>query len=137
MNKKFFMLSVALIMTITFCSLAHAGLINYKRRGTGGAAPTGGGYNRPAPQAAAPATGPSWKRQSPRAETADEKKYDINRDGLLQTAEIKIYLRDVIDGIAQKGGYTVDSNILKEYDKNKDGVISAYELPEIRNDVAN
>lgn len=143
MSRKFFMLSAIVIMTMISIDLAHAGLINYDRRGTrgGAAAPATGGYRRPAPAAAAPAAPalavPAWVKQSPRVTTADERRYDINRDGLLQTAEVKIYLRDVIDGVVQKGGFTVNSDILKEYDKNKDGVINSYELADIRKDVSN
>ena len=53
--------------------------------------------------------------------------YDSNRDGKLQTAEVKIMLRDFIDVVYEKNGAMYKSPILKEYDKNKDGLINKYE----------
>jgi len=70
---------------------------------------------------------PQWMKVEPKAKTKIEKMYDVNRDGKLQTAEVKVYLREVLNQIDDKGGYTIDSDILKEYDQNKDGVISRYE----------
>ena len=74
---------------------------------------------------------PNWMKIEPKASSRVEQAYDVNRDGKLQTAEVKVYLREVLDVIDEKGGYTIDSNILKEYDKNKDGVISRYEAEDL------
>lgn len=117
---------------IAFADIAQAGLINYERR------KSRSGEGAPSTQRAAPAqpSGPSWTRESPRVRTSEERRYDINRDGLLQTAEVKIFLRDIIDIITQRGGYTVNSDILREYDKNRDGVISSTELPQLSSDVS-
>ena len=112
-----------------------------KRRSGGG----GGAYSKPAaparpPAPAAPAapavdTRPMWMRQAQSAATATEKRYDLNRDGVLQTAEAKIFLRDVIQVVDSKGGYTVDSDLLREYDKNRDGLISRTEIIDVKADV--
>lgn len=78
---------------------------------------------------------PAWMIELPLAKSKTEKKYDVNRDGRLQKYETKIYLRDVLDTVDEKGGYTLDSDVLKEYDKNKDGFISRLEAIEIKNQV--
>ena len=75
---------------------------------------------------------PKWMIAEPVVKTEMERRYDINRDGKLQLAEVKIYLRDTLDVINEKGGITINSEILKEYDKNKDGVISKYESTKIK-----
>jgi len=136
MLKKVGVSLTVFVISVTFVNLTYGGLVDYKRRKTG----TGGAAAPTAPRATtppAPDSTPFWAKQSPRAEAAIEKKYDTNRDGLLQTAEVKIFLRDIIDIVTQKGGYTVDSAILKAYDKNKDGVINSYELTEIKNHAFN
>ncbi len=112
--RKFVFLVFFLMCSILVVYISEAGLLKPRK-------PSGGG----APE-------PRWRLQAPDATGAVERRYDINRDGILQTAETKIFLRDVIDVIEAKGGYTINSDILKEYDKNKDGVISKIELPEIK-----
>ena len=74
---------------------------------------------------------PFWMQTEPQVKTKKEEMYDSNRDGKLQKAEVKIFLRDVIDEANQKGGYQIDSPILKEYDKSGDNIISKYEAQEI------
>lgn len=74
---------------------------------------------------------PSWLKSEPKVTTDAEKTYDINRDGKMQSSEVKIFLRDVVDEAQEKGGYRFDSPVLKEYDKNGDSVISRYEAEEI------
>jgi hypothetical protein len=144
MRKIIMVLSLLTVAGLIFMDFANAGLINYdrlKKRGSGGG---GGGYRRaaqPAQPAAAPAQPvaprPSWTIQSPKVSNDVERKYDTNRDGVLQVAEVKIFLRDVLDVINAKGGYTINSDILKGYDRNKDGIISREEMSEIRNNVNN
>ena len=140
MRKNTMIFLAVACFTSFMISDAMAGLINYNRAQK---RKTGGGAAAPArPAAAAPApapkpaqdTRPMWMRQVQNASTATEKKYDVNRDGLLQTAEVKIYLRDVAQVVEAKGGYTVDSEVLRDYDKNRDGVITRYELADIRTD---
>ena len=125
--KKFIRLfSLLFIFSLMFCQLAQAQLL--KRR-PGGAPPVVQPTNQ------GNATGPAWQKDWPEVKNQDEDRYDINRDGKLQTAEVKIYLRDVIKEVMDKGGFRVNSNVLKAYDKNRDGVISKYELEQIRQDV--
>ncbi len=77
---------------------------------------------------------PGWMKEMPRAKDKLEKEYDVNRDGYLQTAEVKILLRDVIQEVNDRGGVEVTSDILKEYDKNRDGLINKFELDKIKSD---
>ena len=133
-------LSISVVATCVFMliSNAQAGLINYKRREGATPAPAGGGYKKPAPAAkaaaaAAPAA-PMWMQNAPEVKTAAERVYDINRDGKLQPAEVKIFLRSVAEVVDAKGGFTVNSDILKEYDKNHDGLISRTEIVDLKRD---
>ena len=73
-------------------------------------------------------------RTAPQVKTDNERTYDVNRDGKLQPAEVKIYLRGIIEIVEKKGGFTVNSDILKEYDKNKDGLISRIEVQDLKRD---
>jgi len=121
MLKLFICLS---FMALVFINVAYAGLINYERLNRN--------RNRSGVQAQRPL--PSWARELPKVRYRSEKRYDVNRDGILQTAETKVYLQDVINEIDRKGGYRVDSGILQAYDKNNDGVISKAEVDDIRRD---
>lgn len=77
-----------------------------------------------------------WAKELPKVSGKIEQYYDINRDGIMQTYETKIFLRDVQKEINDKKSYNVsDSAILKAYDKNKDGIISALELEDIKKDL--
>ena len=79
---------------------------------------------------------PEWIKETPAVTNQVEQRYDSNRDGKLQSFEVRIFLRDVLDTIDAKGGYTVNSDILKEYDINRDGIISVTEAKKIREDIA-
>ncbi len=78
---------------------------------------------------------PQWVSTLPMVNNSDERRYDVNRDGYLQLAETKIFLRDVVDDIDGRGGIAVHSDILKEYDDNDDGVISREEAEAIKKHV--
>ena len=80
-------------------------------------------------------TVPEWMIEEPKVTNKIEDAYDVNRDGKLQSAEVKILLRDVLDQVKEKGGFTLNMGVLKEYDKNKDGFISRLEAEEIIKDV--
>ncbi len=78
-----------------------------------------------------------WAKDLPKVISKSEKRYDINRDEILQTSETKIFLRDVIAEVAAKSSFNVaDSALLKAYDKNKDGIISNIEIDAIKKDLA-
>lgn len=137
---KKFILSLSVLTAFVLISVCNvqAGLINYERRNNKGAPPArGGGYQpaQPAQAVAAATPTPMWMKTPPQVKTAVEKVYDVNRDGKLQPAEVKIYLRSVIENVNAKGGLTVNSDILKEYDKNKDGLISRIEIEDLKRDV--
>lgn len=138
MRKKMLLLPLSAVLALALTSVSFAGLINYdrvQRRKTGAAPARPTTPSSPArPAAPAVDTRPMWMRQAQPATTATERKYDTNRDGILQTAEVKIFLRDVIQVVDSKGGYTVDSNLLREYDKNRDGLISRTEIIDVKAD---
>ncbi len=78
-----------------------------------------------------------WAKELPKVTSKTEKRYDINRDEILQTSETKIFLRDVIKEVVEKSSYNVsESVLLKVYDKNKDGIISNLDIEEIKKDLA-
>lgn len=81
---------------------------------------------------------PFWKANPPKVAGEVEKRYDINRDRILQSAEVKTLLRDVIEEVDVNKSYlynVADSAVLKEYDKNKDGIIDNIEVKVIESDV--
>jgi hypothetical protein len=149
--KNYLIGSVAAIFVLAAVGHARAGLINYDRQKPGQTAPSATTVKpvatvkpaavktvpvvKPAAAQEIVVAGPNWMITVPVAQNDVEKGYDINSDGKLQTAEVKIYLRDVVDEVDTKGFKAVDSGVLKEYDRNQDGLISAAEADKIREDV--
>lgn len=78
---------------------------------------------------------PKWARDLVEPQNDEERRYDINEDGLLQTAEVKVYLRAIIRRVAERAYVNATTDILREYDKNKDGVINSYEVDLIKEHV--
>lgn len=135
MFRKTSWLLSAVLVSFLLIESAWAGLINYDRRNRQGPPPKAAtGTSKPAPASAAEVKLPAWMKTPPKVNTKTEALYDTNRDGKLQTAEVKILLRDVVSTVEAKGGYPVDADVLKEYDKNRDAVINRYELIEIKKD---
>lgn len=84
-----------------------------------------------------PAVVAFWAKDLPKVTAKIEKRYDINRDEILQTSETKIFLRDVVEQVVTKTSFNVgESLLLKAYDKNKDGILSNIELDEIKKDLS-
>ena len=113
--------------------LSFAQLINHQRRAAGG-------YKAPPPADPAPAAETPTANENPAAaNTAPDFKvtnqveelYDINKDGNLQSDEVKSFLKDVSTAVERKGNFTVSSEVLKQYDKNNDGMINRTELSDI------
>ncbi|OGX08184.1 MAG: hypothetical protein A2Z88_03325 [Omnitrophica WOR_2 bacterium GWA2_47_8] len=136
MNKKILATVTFFLLIFFIAETCHAGLINYQRRNRRGGAPAPAGGK--ASPAAAPVqkTMAKWMQILPSVTNQNEQRYDVNNDGKLQTAEVKTYLRDVLNVIDSKGGFTVNSEILKEYDKNKDGLVTREEARLLREHVA-
>ena len=132
--KKVILFLAVLLMTAWVITPSHAQLINHKRRAEQAA---GGAATKPGAKDAAVPAAPSWMQNAPRVTSKDEEKYDINRDGILQSAEVKILLRDIIQTVDAKGGMTITSGVAKLYDKNSDGLINRYEVADIKTDVQN
>ena len=78
---------------------------------------------------------PAWMKTPPRVKTLDEKKFDANKDGILQATETSMMLKDAISMINSKGSVSASSDILKPYDSNGDGTISRYEALSISADL--
>jgi len=79
-------------------------------------------------------TVPDWAKTLPKVSNSSERRYDINRDGMLQSAEVKVMLRDTIEAVESRGSVAVYSDILKGYDINKDRYITSGELDKMRQD---
>lgn len=78
-----------------------------------------------------------WATNPPKVSGKVDQRYDINRDGILSTSEVKIFLRDVVSEVMEKNSYDATaSGFLRDYDKNRDGIISRLELEEIKKDLA-
>ncbi len=128
MRRIFIVLGGSIIAILMLWLDSRAGLIDYERLQKIKSKKAA----QEAAQKKAEEDKPKWVVTQPPVKTDIERRYDINRDGKLQLAEVKIYLRDTLDVIDEKGGITINSDILKEYDKNKDGVISRYESTKIK-----
>ena len=129
--KKIFICSLAGIFLVFFSLPSFAGLINYERLRRFKEKQAAGEKDLKMADMVVPA----WVDNEPEAKSEKEKHYDINKDGYLQIPEVKIFLRAVTAEAKEKGGYMVDSDILKEYDKNKDSYISKTEALEMAEDV--
>lgn len=83
---------------------------------------------------------PRWMQVEPTVKTQDEQKFDVNKDGLFQPAETKVYLRTVYQDVQDGSGQNVtgkdvqNSEVLKEYDMNKDGMITKSEAEKMKKD---
>ena len=136
MRKAALLGIILMAFVVGLCSEASAGLINYDRlkKRSGGAPaeqPARKGYKKEVQGSRR-----DWMKTEPAVKNNVERRYDINRDGKLQTAEVKILLRDVVDEVESKGRYSVyNSDVLVEYDTNKDRIINSFEADEIRKDV--
>ena len=135
MKKIIGLFSVLLIFTCVAAHVSYAQLVNYdrlrRRIKLKGGAPLG---EVKTDEEQEDAVIPKWVETWPWVTTRLERKYDINRDGKLQTAEVKIYLRDTVATIEKKGGIIINSDILLEYDINEDGVVSLKEIARLKKD---
>jgi|GEM_PF-581584 len=83
---------------------------------------------------------PHWMQVEPTVKTDEEKKFDVNKDGVFQPAETKVYLRTVSQEVQDGSGLNVagrnvqNSEVLKEYDANKDGIVSKLESEKMKKD---
>jgi hypothetical protein len=137
------LLSLILLILLVAVPIAEAQLINYQRRNeqlqdarqsrqsTTTTTQSSEKSVKPAKQL------PMWMRVIPPAKTKEEVRYDVNRDGQLQSAEVKILLRDTVNMVESKGAVKIESEVLKEYDEDKDGLIERREVDRIKSDVAN
>jgi len=132
MKRNFAITLLFFVVMITFCLNCFAGLVDWERRNR---------YlkDRQEESGSEISLGeealPKWMKQEPRVRTREEKRYDTNRDRRFQPAESKVYLRRVIQRVEKDGSVSARSELLKEYDINKDGVITLVESKEIKDDV--
>ena len=125
MKKAVYSGLIAVLCSVTCAQMAAAQLIDYNRRNkTQQAAPAAKAPTvRMQPETTAAATTKVLTRQ--------ERRYDLNGDGVLQSDEVIMLLKDVVDGVEKDGRYVVNSDVLKQYDSNDDGYISKYEAAAI------
>jgi hypothetical protein len=118
MKRTWFALSSFLVILI-LSDIVNAQLINYGRKNT---------FLRPTNSEETEESIPSWAKELPQPQNTEERRYDTNRDGQLQSAEVKVYLRDIIVRVEARGYISVTTDLLREYDKNKDGAINKNEI---------
>ncbi len=73
-----------------------------------------------------------WIHRRAKVDTALEKKYDSNSNGLLEGDEAQALLKDRLRIINTDGRAKVDSVIEREYDANNDGIIDRAEAETIK-----
>lgn len=119
---------------LTCAQLSYAQMINYKRRNQNKGVVSQSSYQKKSNTIASSKTqGPT--EMDPAVTNRVERLYDLNRDGLLQKAEIKDFYKDVVSSVKNKGKFEVSSELLKGFDADKDGQITMYEIKEISNQI--
>ena len=136
--KKMIIAMFGILAIVSVAQVSDAQLINQARRAkrlgsTTNANPPADKASSANAQAEKPL--PFWVETPPKVTMKDEEKYDLNKDGILQTSEAKILLREALAVIRDKGGITVNSGILKKYDKNRDNIVNKYESADIEADL--
>lgn len=121
MRKVLGVVVCLMVIILSAGRIVHAGLINYERRNR---------LLRGEPTAELP----GWMKKIPLVKNRYERRYDVNRDGKLQTAEVKVLLRDVVRLVEKKGGALIRSDILLEYDESNSGIIELDELDKLKED---
>lgn len=129
MGKAVKVFGVLSVMALLITQSVSAQMINYKRLRGETSAPVGSAAS------AEESGAPQWIRNAPRAVTSTERRYDFNRDGRLQAGEAISFLRLVIQEVERRGGYEIDSDFLREYDRNRDGYINRYEVEAVKRDI--
>lgn len=117
--KRVWLVMISFLIIVFVCEISSAQLINYGRRSR---------YLREDNPDISEDDVPQWAQELVAPQNADERRYDINRDGLLQSAEVKVYLRDIIERVEDREYINVTTDLLREYDKNRDGVINTIEI---------
>ncbi len=141
--KTFIQVSaILMVTTFVLVNTCSAQLINWNRRSKAGHTNEGGGasnaqqavsrsgYNQSS--SAITETVSSVTGSKIRVSNRIEEMYDLNKDGNLQTTEVNSFLKDVVSAVQRKGTFSASSSILKQYDKNNDGLINAAESKAIQ-----
>lgn len=131
MRKRILMSVFSLMVLAVFIQTAQAQMINYKRRNR-----TTGGAPAVSASGAAAETAAAWKTKLNKVRYRAELKFDADRDGYLNRAEVTAFLRDVIAEVQDNGTMRINSAILQEYDKNGDNRIDRYEVRDIMRDIS-
>ncbi|MFA6379460.1 MAG: hypothetical protein WCX16_06770 [Candidatus Omnitrophota bacterium] len=134
MSAKGFIILVVGFAMFTLCAQSFAGIVDWAARDR---------YLKEQEQAAQkPAQDPQlsqdlpqWMQVEPVVKADEEKKYDANKDGVFQPVETKVYLRRTYQEIQNGTAKNVStSELLKQYDKNQDGIVSKLEAEKIKKD---
>ena len=145
------------LILLLSCSICFAQMINWKRRAESSgkvpaptekkAKPTRRQKPKAPPEKAA--KNKKWTESSPKKTERTiveeeyapkvtkkvEELYDLNGDGRLQKKEINEFFQEVYDAIRKKGHFIVISDLLKKYDKDRDGFIDKYEAKYLKKDI--
>ena len=129
--------SVAVVVLLSFIGsqVCSAQLINYNRRNRAGA-PANAGY-RNTPQNTAPQPAPAAPAVPPSMPAAvKQEAYGMNENKSAHPPmPTNAVLKEVVAAVNKNGSTKVISDILKKYDKNKDGMISKAEAKAIEADI--
>ena len=126
MRKVICALICFILMVFTFGLTVDAQLINYDRL-----------KKQAARRGENIVTGePLWLQGEVPVKNRYEKRYDINRDGKLQKAEVKVFLREVVKSVETRGRFFVNSDILKDYDRDNSKNIERNEIEKIKRDIS-
>lgn len=134
MKKSLIILTVLSMIGLTCAQLSYAQMINYKRRNQNKGVISQSSYQAKSNTIASSKTQSSTETD-PAVTNRVERLYDLNRDGLLQKAEVKDFYKDVVSSVKNKGKFEVSSELLRGFDADKDGQITMYEIKEISNQI--
>lgn len=118
MKKSMVVIGTFVLLSFVGSQVCFAQLINYNRRK--GGAPADTGYRNPPPAPAAPAA-PSMPA------AAKEEAYGAAMNNVL--------LKEAAAAVNKNGSYKVNSQALKKYDANNDGMIGKAEAKAIEADI--
>ncbi len=123
MKKSMVVIGVFVLLGFVSSQVCFAQMINYNRRNKNAASAS---KTPPAPAAPAAASMPA---------AAKEEAYGMNENKADQPAENNVLLKDVVAAVNKNGSYKVNSDVLKKYDKNNDGIISKAEAKALEADI--
>lgn len=127
MKRTTTFLTLFLLLALIAAGTSSAGLVNYNRRNRNAGA---------APQTVTESSVKTYKGTGGQAvKSLTDKKFDVNRNDTLEPSEIRAMLNSIVREVGSKGEARVESDAVRVYDRNGDGVISTTELSKILQDL--